>query len=65
MTKEESRSRLNLILNEGENPYLLIDKIFDDFEKEKQELINKYSELSNKYADLADKYSELKLKGKE
>ena len=58
MTKEESRSRLNLILNEGENPYLLIDKIFDDFEKEKQELINKY-------ADLADKYTDLKLKGKE
>ena len=58
MTKEESRSRLNLILNEGENPYLLIDKIFDDFEKEKQELINKY-------ADLSDKYTDLKLKCKE
>lgn len=43
----------------------IIDKFYDDFEKEKQELVDKYIELSNKYADLADKYTELKLKGKE
>ena len=42
----------------------IIDKIYDYFEKEKQELINKYSELSNKYSDLADKYTDLKLEGK-
>ena len=37
MTKEESRSRLNLILNEGEDPYLLYADSAD-----------KYSELKLK-----------------
>lgn len=34
MTRKEAKSRLNLLLNEGKNPYELVDVIYDEFEQE-------------------------------
>ena len=60
MTRDEAKELFSTCRSD-----FIIDKFYDYFEKEKQELINKYSELSNKYANLADKYTDLKLKGKQ
>ena len=32
MTRKEAKSRLNLLLNEGKNPYELVDAIYDEFD---------------------------------
>lgn len=62
MTRDEIRLKYKL---QFERDISIALKVARSFEKEKQELIDKYYNLANKYADLADKYTDLKLEGKE
>ena len=66
MTREEAHDELPRVDSYMQWGVIhdVIDNIYDNFEKEKQDIIDKYNELANKYSDLANKYTELKLKGK-